>query len=124
MTPATDMAVLEKFYVKTRPWGFWGPVQQSLVAKGEGVEPNKEFKLDAFNVVVGIIWQTSLVAAPIFFVIRNWTSFGIAMAIAAATTWLLKVYWWDRLKDYPSDYRPEADEAQDPATPAPASSVR
>lgn len=124
MTPATDMAVLEKFYIKTRPWGFWGPVQQSLIAKGEGVEPNKEFKLDAFNVVVGIIWQTSLVAAPIFFVIRNWTSFGIAMAIAAVTTWLLKVYWWDRLKDYPSDYRPEADEALNEATPTPASSVR
>ncbi|MCZ8207621.1 MAG: Na+:solute symporter [Aquidulcibacter sp.] len=122
MTPATDMEVLEKFYVKTRPWGFWGPVQQALMAKGQGVEPNKEFKLDAFNVVTGIIWQTSLVAAPIFFVIRNWTSFGIALAIAAVTTWLLKVYWWDRLKDYPLDYQPEGDEVMEPSTASRAAS--
>jgi hypothetical protein len=73
-------------------------------------------------VVIGIIWQTSLVAAPIFFVIRDWTSFGIAIAIAAVTTWLLKVYWWDRLKDYPSDYRQESDEAMEPSTVSNAAS--
>ncbi|GIU67796.1 sodium:solute symporter family protein [Candidatus Phycosocius spiralis] len=108
LTPATEMAVLERFYIKTRPWGFWGPVQKSLQDRGAGVAPNTSFKIDAFNIIVGIIWQTSLVAAPIFFVTQNWTAFGACAALAGVTTLILKIYWWDRLEDYPKDYKGEA----------------
>ncbi|HQU71881.1 MAG TPA: Na+:solute symporter, partial [Calditrichia bacterium] len=32
-TPAEDMAVLKSFYRQVRPWGFWGPVHQAVLAE-------------------------------------------------------------------------------------------
>ena len=106
MTPATEMETLEKFYLRTRPWGFWKPVQESLAAKGEPVEPNRDFKRDMMNVTVGIIWQTSLICVPIFLVIRDWPKFSISLVIAIATTLFLKHFWYDRMRDYPEDFSP------------------
>src|SRR5690625_6867306 len=44
-------------------------------------------------VLVGIIWQTSLVAAPIFMVIKHWPEFGVAMLIIAITSVFLYFNW-------------------------------
>ena len=100
LTPPTDMETLEKFYIKTRPWGFWDPVQQSLVDKGQGVPKNPDFWRDMMNIGIGLVWHTSLTAAPIFMVIQYWTEMTIAIVIAAVTTAVLKSTWYDNLKDY------------------------
>ncbi|WOI53465.1 sodium:solute symporter family protein [Parvularcula sp. LCG005] len=108
MTPATDIAVLQEFYLRTRPWGFWGPVQKSLEDAGRAVAPNRDFKRDMINVAVGIVWQTSLVAFPIFIVIRHWEKAGIAAGLIVVTSIFLKIFWYDRLQDYAPDYTPPA----------------
>jgi len=51
---------------KTRPWGFWGPILKKVHADDPNFKPNPDFFRDMFNIVVGIVWQTSLVAMPIF----------------------------------------------------------
>ena len=79
--------------------------------------PNTDFGRDMLNIAVGIVWQTSLVAAPIFLVIRDWPACAVSTAIAAITTWLLKIYWWDRLVDYPAD-SPEEPQGNSPTTKA------
>ena len=58
------------------------------------------------NVVVGIVWQTSLVAAPIFLVIQQYDKFGIAMGLAAVCTLFLWKNWYRHLQDYPTDIPP------------------
>lgn len=67
------------------------------------VGANKNFARDALNVIVGIVWQTSLVAAPIFMVIKHWPEFIVAMGIAAATSIFLWFNWYKKLEDYPAD---------------------
>jgi hypothetical protein len=52
-----------------------------------------------FNIVVGIIWQLSLMAFPVFLVIREWKQFYVAVTVMIVTTVILKFTWWNKLKD-------------------------
>jgi len=103
LTEQDDMEVLKKFYLKTRPWGFWQPVLVELQKDNAYVRPNNNFAKDAVNVVVGIVWHTSLTAAPIFMVIQHWDNFAISMTVAVLTSIYLKLYWWNKLQDHPDD---------------------
>lgn len=102
-TPADDMEVLKRFYVKVRPWGLWGPVRRAVQQEYPEVKANTEFGRDAINVAVGIVWQTALVASPIFMVIQYWQQFVISMLVVAVTSLFLWRNWWVKLKDYPDD---------------------
>lgn len=97
--PPTDMAVLKSFYAKTRPWGIWGPVHDLVVTENPGFQENKAFGRDMFNVAIGIIWQTSLIAAPIYLVLKAFTSMGYALGIVVVTSLLMKKFWYDKLED-------------------------
>ncbi|HEX2583738.1 MAG TPA: sodium:solute symporter family protein [Steroidobacteraceae bacterium] len=103
VTPATETELLKKFYLKVRPWGFWKPIHDLCVIDHPDLTRNSNFVRDMINVVVGIAWQTSLVAAPIFLVIRHWNEFFIAIGIAIAATLFLWRNWYVHLQDYPSD---------------------
>jgi SSS family solute:Na+ symporter len=52
-----------------------------------------------FNVVVGIVWQVSLVALPIYVVIKKWPSALGAGVIVIVTSVILKLTWYDHFKD-------------------------
>jgi solute:Na+ symporter, SSS family len=103
LTEADDMAVLKRFYLKVRPWGFWGPVLVEVQKDYPQVGANKSFKVDMLNVAVGVVWQTSIVAAPIFMVIKHWPEFLTAMTIAVITSVFLWFNWYKKLEDYPAD---------------------
>src|SRR5690606_37189612 len=60
LSPPTDMDVLKKFYTSVRPWGFWAPVHDAVILEEPDFNANKDFKLDMFNVVIGIIGQLCL----------------------------------------------------------------
>jgi solute:Na+ symporter, SSS family len=104
LTKAEDDEVLKAFYIKTRPWGFWGPVLKKVQADDPAFKPNPDFKRDMFNIAVGIVWQTSLVAMPIYFVIREFDRAKIALGIVVVTSLILKFSWLDHLKKvYPDE---------------------
>lgn len=111
-----DMTVLKNFYLKTRPWGFWGPVLAEARKDDSSVQPNREFARDASNVVVGLVWHTGLIASPIFLVIQDFQAMTIALGIVIACSVFLKVNWWNKLEDYPHDGRRESDPQQPVAT--------
>ena len=94
----TDEEPLKSFYKNVRPWGFWGPIRKLVEADDPDFKPNKDFKRDMVNVVVGTVWQTSLVALPIFFVLMQWTSALVAAVVAAVTMVFLKKNWYDNLE--------------------------
>lgn len=103
LTKPDDMEVLKAFYTKVRPWGFWAPVLAEVQKEYPQVGANKDFARDAVNVVVGIVWQTSLVAAPIFMVIKHWPEFFVAMGVAVVTSIFLWFNWYKKLEDYSAD---------------------
>ena len=89
--------------MKVRPWGFWGEVHQACLVDHPHLSKNTNFLRDMVNVTVGTVWQTALVAAPIFLVIRHWNEFYIAMGVAIAATVFLWRNWYVHLQDYPAD---------------------
>ncbi|MEN0047763.1 MAG: sodium:solute symporter family protein [Bacteroidota bacterium] len=105
LTPPNDMETLKKFYYKTRPWGFWKPVYNELKKERPDLVANKDFGRDMLNVAVGIIWQTAITASPIFMVIQQWDKFFITMGIVVVCTLILKFNWYDKMEDYPEDYK-------------------
>ena len=102
-TAPTDPEILKRFYLKVRPWGFWAPVHELCLKDHPNLSRNTHFLRDMINVVVGIVWQTCLVAAPIFLVIHHTTEFLVCMGIAGAATLFLWKNWYLHLEDYPSD---------------------
>jgi Na+/proline symporter len=99
VTKAEDEEVLKDFYRRVRPWGFWGPVLQKVLAEDPGFKRNKDFLRDMFNIVVGIAWQISLVALPLYIVIREYRRAAISLAIILGTSAILKFTWYDHLSE-------------------------
>lgn len=98
LSPPTDEKTLREFYTNVRPWGFWGPIYKKIKAEDPSFSRNKNFKIDMFNVFIGIIWQTAIVALPIYLVIKNWVPMFIALSIIIVTSIILKKTWWDKLE--------------------------
>src|SRR6195952_3915030 len=67
--PPTNEAILKSFYKTVRPWGFWKPVHDLVVADDPTFQGNKRFKLDMFNVVLGIVAQLCLTILPMYFIL-------------------------------------------------------
>lgn len=97
MTKPVDEDILKEFYRTVKPWGFWGPIKQKVMIDDPNFEPNLNFKNDAMNVFIGVIWQTSLVILPIYIVLQQGVPIFIAAAIAIVTSIILKKTWFDKL---------------------------
>lgn len=99
LTEPDEEEVLKSFYKKVRPWGFWGPIKEKVIAENPDFKENKAFSRDMFNVVIGTIWQLSLVVMPIYLVIREMVPLAIGFGVFAVTSFVLKKNWWDKLED-------------------------
>ena len=97
--PPTDMQVLKKFYGNVRPWGFWQPVHKLVMLEQPEFEPNRRFKLDMFNVVLGIIAQCCLTILPMYVVLWMKLPLLVTVLILAVLIIVLKKTWWDKLED-------------------------
>ncbi|MET2985092.1 sodium:solute symporter family protein [Aureibaculum conchae] len=98
LSKPTDMKVLKSFYKNVRPWGLWKPVLNELKKDNDSIEKNKDFGLDMLNVAVGIIWQSSMIVLPIYFMIRDYPKTLIALLIFIVTSIILKFTWLDKVK--------------------------
>ncbi len=99
MTKPESDEVLMKFYHNIRPWGFWKPIYEKVIKADPQFAANKNFKRDMINILVGITWQITLMATPVFLVIREFTSFGICVVILIITSVILKFNWWNKLEE-------------------------
>ena len=94
----TDMKTLKSFYKTVRPWGWWGPVFDKLKKEDNMLNKNTDFWSDMLNCVIGIIWQSSMIVMPIYFVIRDYPKGYIALLVFAFTSLILKFTWLDKIK--------------------------
>lgn len=98
LSKPTDIEVLKSFYSNVRPWGFWGPVYKQLKAEDQSFQKNNDFYLDMMNCVIGIVWQSSMILLPIYFIIRDYPKAGVALVVFLVTTTVLKFTWLDRVR--------------------------
>jgi SSS family solute:Na+ symporter len=98
--PPTEVSVLKSFYSNVRPWGFWGPVKEAVLADDPSFQPNKNFKLNMFNVVIGTAAQCCLTILPMYLVLSQKLPLLITVGILAVIIVILKKTWWNKLGDY------------------------
>ena len=94
-----DPKTLQSFYKTVRPWGFWKPVHELVIAEDPAFVPNKRFKLDMFNVVLGIIAQLCLTILPMYIVLWMKWPLLVTVLLLACIILILKKTWWNKLED-------------------------
>ena len=97
--PPTDMVVLKSFYTTVKPWGFWKPVYEVVKLEDPLFVANTRFKLDMFNVVLGIIAQLCLTILPMYLILKMQTPLLVTVAILVVIIIVLKRTWWNKLED-------------------------
>lgn len=97
--PPTNIDTLKQFYKTVKPWGFWKPVHMAVLNDEPDFKPNTRFKLDMFNVVIGIIAQCCLTLLPIYVVLWMKLPLLITVIILGIIAFILKRTWWDKLED-------------------------
>jgi hypothetical protein len=106
---------LKNFYSTVRPWGFWKPVHDEVMAENPLFIPNKRFKLDMFNVALGIIAQCCLTILPMYLVLWMKLPLLVTIAILGIIAVILKRTWWNKLDENPV---PIAEQSQGNKKPA------
>ena len=89
---------LKSFYKSVRPWGWWQPVYQELIEEDESIKKNSDFWNDMLNCAIGIVWQSSMIVLPIYFVIRDYPKTIIALTVFIITSIILKFTWLDKIR--------------------------
>jgi Na+/proline symporter len=97
LAPPTDDETLKMFYKNVRPWGFWKPIHDKVLAENPGFKRNENFWRDMFNVGIGTIAQTALVIFPIYIVLRQTFPLLISIGIILVCGFIMKKTWWDKL---------------------------
>lgn len=100
LTKPVDDQTLIEFYKNVRPWGWWKPVYLKAKAVYPGIDRNRDLSRDGVNVMVAIVWQMTLITAPVYLVIRHWPGLIISLVLLAVTSVILKFNWLDKIKDY------------------------
>jgi hypothetical protein len=115
--PETD-DVLKSFYRTVRPWGFWRPIYEKCRAKQPNFQRNHNLGRDGFNVIVGIVWELAMVAAPIFLVLQQYGRMLQALLVFGGTSAILKFTWYDKIE--PAESRAPRIAKAPGLTPGPA----
>jgi solute:Na+ symporter, SSS family len=105
-TKPEEDAILMKFYMQVRPWGFWKPVIAKVRRYYPEYEQNKNFTLDIFNVVIGMLWQISLVLLPIALVTKEYPTLIWVSISILVTSIILKFSWWNNLDELSKETLP------------------
>ena len=98
LSDPTDMQTLKSFYKSVRPWGWWQPVYQELMKEDKSIKKNSDFWNDMLNCAIGIVWQSSMIVLPIYFVIRDYPKTIIALTTFILTSIILKFTWLDKIR--------------------------
>ena len=101
-TAPTSMDTLKSFYKNVHPWGFWGTVCKELQKEDPSFKKNDEFWKDMGNSLIGIIWQSSMIVLPIYFIVRDYPKAIISLIVFLITSFILKYTWLDKVKKIPN----------------------
>ena len=98
LSKPTEINTLKSFYKSVRPWGWWNPVYKELLKEDDSIKKNTDFLKDMLNCAIGVVWQSSMIVLPIYFVIRDYPKALIALLVFAITSIILKFTWLDKVK--------------------------
>lgn len=97
-TPPTDMATLEAFWLRIRPFGAWGPVRRRL--DPSLVERQQQSNgRDISNILVAVLWQVSSVVTVISLLLHLWGALAVGAIAFGTLSVVLYFRWYRPLQD-------------------------
>jgi len=94
----TDPEVLKTFYLKTRPFGFWGHLKKML-PEDEQKKVTREHFYDILSIPFALIWQVTMFLFPMLIVIHNWPAFWGAFILWWVGGAGVYFFWWRQLPE-------------------------
>jgi len=89
----TPVPVLQEFYRRVRPYGWWGPIARQLPGLGDS------FGHDMLALGIAILWHCTLFLTPIYLVVRSWQPAATSAVLFAASSLALHRVWYRRLPE-------------------------
>lgn len=99
--------VLENFYRRTRPFGFWGPLKRKLTPEIR-TKMEREHRSDIIAVPFVMGWQVTMFLMAMQIVIQEWRSFIVTFGVSLVCIAGMYVFWYRRLPG--ENFWDEADE--------------
>lgn len=96
ITKPNDEKVLQKFYNKTRPFGLWGKVRNSLPAEVQA-KIKAENKRDIVSTFFAVPWQIVLFLTWMMILFRRWDQLWYVLSALIVTTTVLYFNWFRHL---------------------------
>ena len=96
LTKPTDPAILKNFYMKTKPFGFWGDLKNTLDPATKA-KVSREHFYDILSLPFVMVWHYTLLLLPVLLVIGNFRQFtGTAVLLTVAMTGMY-LFWYKKL---------------------------
>jgi len=95
-----DEEVLIRFYKKTRPFGFWGPIRRKIKDM-DFSEVNLENRRDMKSIFVAVPWQLTLFMTPMVLVTKQWHLFWPLFGLLIVLSLMLYFGWFRHLSARP-----------------------
>jgi solute:Na+ symporter, SSS family len=96
LTKPTDAKVLQNFYKITRPFGFWGPLKNTVSPKIR-TEMKHEHKYDILAVPFTFLWHVTLLLLPMQLIIHTYKSFWVTFILFAIGLIGMYFLWYRNL---------------------------
>lgn len=96
LTTATDEPVLKNFYKRTRPFGFWAHIKNSI-SPSILQEVNRENRRDIIATFFAVPWQVVLFLTMMMIVMQRWDTFGWLLVILVVLSVGLYHFWYKHL---------------------------
>ncbi len=96
LSPPTRRDVLERFYKKTRPFGLWGPLKNTLSEEVQK-DTRREHFYDVLALPFVLTYQVSLFLLPMLIMVRNFTAFQVTLVIFLIASVGVYLFWYKTL---------------------------
>lgn len=92
LTPPIEAGVLRHFYLRTRPFGWWGPVRAGLDMVTV-TSIRRENRRDLLALSLAVPWQIVLFLLPMTIVMKQWPAAGGLAVVLAMLSAVLRAVW-------------------------------
>jgi Na+/proline symporter len=96
ITKPTDQKILENFYKKTRPFGFWGPLKNAFGPEFRAATKREHF-YDIISIPFTLGWFISILFMPMQAMLRQWRALSITGILFAVSMTGMYFFWYTKM---------------------------
>jgi hypothetical protein len=96
LTKPMDQEILKNFYLKTKPFGFWGNMKDTLDPETRK-KVSREHFYDILSLPFVLVWHYLILLLPVLLVIGNFIEFAAGAVLLAIAMTGMYLFWYKKL---------------------------